>query len=96
MAGQDIPAVFISDSKAEGISIVLPGFSLIAEISNSVELCLALSVQHLKPGRQIALREGDSSPPKPRAVRFNAPQASARQLDRAVRKVDAQHGSSSS
>ena len=54
----------------------MSGFSLIAEISNSVELCLALSVQHLKHGCQIAFVYGDSSPTKPRMMRFNAPQPS--------------------
>jgi hypothetical protein len=45
----------------QGASIVLLGMSPIVEISDSVELCLVLSVQHLKAGGQIALREGDSS-----------------------------------
>jgi hypothetical protein len=38
--------------------------SPIVEISDSVELLLALSVQHLKSGRQIAMREDDSSSTK--------------------------------
>ena len=50
---------FVGHSVTQGASIVLLGMSPIVEISDSVELCLALSVQHLKSGRQIALREGD-------------------------------------
>jgi len=46
-----------------GASTVLHGISPIVEISDSVELRLALSVQHLKPGLQIALREATNPEP---------------------------------
>jgi hypothetical protein len=46
-----------------GASTLLHGISPIVEISDSVELRLALSVQHLKPGLQIALREATNPEP---------------------------------
>jgi hypothetical protein len=67
MAEQDIPAHSSAISGTQGASTVLHGSSPIVEISGSVELCLALCVQRLKPGPQIALREGDSSSTKPGA-----------------------------
>jgi len=72
MAGQDIPACFSGDFKAQGASIALPGFSLIAEISNSVELCLALSSSTLSLDIRLPCVKATDS--QPQAMRFDAPQ----------------------
>jgi hypothetical protein len=66
----------------------LYGMSPIVEISDSVELRLALSVQHLKSGRQIALRESDSSSTKPREMRFNALQRQYPAVDKSIHSID--------
>jgi len=61
MSDQDLPAHSRAHSVTQGASIVLLGMSPIVEMSDSTELRLTLSAQHLKSGRQIALREGDPS-----------------------------------
>ena len=60
--GKTFP-LFVGHLVKQGSSIVLHGMSPIVEISDSVELRLALSVQHLKPGLQIALREATNPEP---------------------------------
>jgi hypothetical protein len=61
----------------------------------TVELCLTLSVQHLKPGYQIAFREGDSSVNQASRDEIQCTtNTSTRQLgrvfDKSIRTIDCQ------